>query len=67
MRRVLWLCAALLSVGLVRADEAAPALQVTTLAGESFDLAAHRGQWVIVNWWATWCVPCIKELPEISA
>jgi len=45
----------------------APTLKVTTLDGQSFDLAAHRGKWVIVNWWATWCVPCIKELPEISA
>jgi thiol-disulfide isomerase/thioredoxin len=42
-------------------------LRVMTLAGESFDLAQHRGKWVIVNWWATWCVPCIMELPEISA
>ncbi len=43
-----------------------PSLQVTTLEGKSFDLAEHRGKWVVVNWWATWCVPCIKELPEIS-
>jgi thiol-disulfide isomerase/thioredoxin len=43
-----------------------PALQVTTLAGKPFDLAAHRGHWVIVNFWATWCVPCIKEMPDIS-
>ena len=66
MRRVLLLCAALLSTGLVRAADA-PALLVTTLEGKSFDLATHRGQWVIVNMWATWCVPCIKEMPEISA
>jgi thiol-disulfide isomerase/thioredoxin len=45
----------------------APSLRVTTLEGKAFDLAEHRGKWVIVNWWATWCVPCIKELPEISA
>ena len=44
-----------------------PSLQVTTLEGKPFDLAKHRGKWVVVNWWATWCVPCIKELPEISA
>lgn len=43
-----------------------PSLQVTTLDGKSFDLASQRGKWVIVNYWATWCVPCIKEMPDIS-
>lgn len=43
-----------------------PALKVTTLDGKTFDLAAERGKWVIVNYWATWCVPCIKEMPAIS-
>ncbi|MEP7186206.1 MAG: TlpA disulfide reductase family protein [Rhodanobacter sp.] len=44
-----------------------PALQVSTLDGKAFDLAAERGKWVIVNYWATWCVPCIKEMPAISS
>jgi thiol-disulfide isomerase/thioredoxin len=43
-----------------------PALKVATLEGKPFDLAAQRGHWVIVNFWATWCVPCIKEMPDIS-
>lgn len=43
-----------------------PQLRVTTLDGKAFDLAAERGNWVIVNFWATWCVPCIKEMPDIS-
>ena len=46
---------------------AQPSLKVTTLDGRPFDLAAQRGHWVIVNFWATWCVPCIKEMPDISA
>jgi len=48
------------------AMSAQPSLKVTTLDGKPFELAAQRGHWVIVNFWATWCVPCIKEMPDIS-
>jgi thiol-disulfide isomerase/thioredoxin len=46
---------------------AKPTLVTTTIDGKSFDLSTQRGHWVIVNFWATWCVPCIKEMPDISA
>lgn len=48
-------------------DAKTPTLEVTTLDGKRFDLAANRGRWVIVNYWATWCSPCIKEMPALSA
>ena len=44
-----------------------PTLQVETLDGSTFDLAEQRGKWVVVNYWATWCGPCLKEMPELSA
>lgn len=44
-----------------------PALRIATLDGNTFDLAEQRGKWAIVNFWATWCGPCLKEMPELSA
>lgn len=45
----------------------APELVVTALDGTTFDLAKSRGKVVLVNYWATWCAPCRKDMPLLDA
>jgi peroxiredoxin len=51
---------------LVKVGDIAPAFELVTLDGETFNLEKQRGKVVLVNFFATWCPPCREELPYLE-
>ena len=52
----------LIVVGAQAAD-----FKVTDTTGKTHSLSGYKGKWVLVNYWATWCPPCLEEIPDLIA
>ena len=48
-----------------RADAGSVDFSLPDVAGKVHHLSDHRGKWAVVNFWATWCGPCMVEIPEL--
>lgn len=40
--------------------------ELPDLEGKLHRLSDYRGKWIVVNYWATWCPPCLEEMPELE-
>ena len=63
MKKWILLCAMLVSQALVAGEPVDFSLEGAD--GTSHKLSDYRGRWVVVNYWATWCPPCLEEIPEL--
>lgn len=61
----MWLAGLLLALSVPWAQ--ASGFKVTDTTGKSHTLAGYKGKWVLVNYWATWCPPCLEEIPDLIA
>ena len=48
-------------------DQPAPAFSLPSRGGATIDLTQYKGQVVMINFWASWCVPCRQEMPLLES
>lgn len=64
---LLVICLGLMTTASALQDKAAPDFTLKSSSGFNLRLSEHRGQVIMLNFWATWCGPCRQEIPVLNA
>ena len=63
---LLWRVQPYLQIYKVESGDRAPGFTLTTDTGQGVSLSDYSGKWVLLNFWATWCGPCVQETPSLN-
>lgn len=63
---LIWVVAGTLPDGIVRVGDTAPDFKLVTDDGRTFTRANFGGKLLVLNFWASWCTPCLEEVPSLD-
>jgi thiol-disulfide isomerase/thioredoxin len=67
MKKIVFVCLLFFAVnhGVFAAESSQVNFVVSDMSGHKHQLSNYKGKWVLVNYWATWCPPCLEEVPDL--